>query len=114
MDTASGSVKGALTERLRALGVDREHLMEAADKFATLKAENILGSRIWVRGIPAVDQIGISSIVTARFLDDLISIIKESEWLRTIDVFPYGIIAPDVYEVRATFGNVAVQQETLL
>jgi hypothetical protein len=114
MASTAKSIYPALTDRLKALGADKGQLMQVANKFAELSATEILGYRIWVRGIPAFDQIGVSVVVSSSSLPNIIRDFTANEALQTVVIFPYGIPSFETFEVQATLGNVPLQQETLL
>lgn len=111
--TDASALRGEITERLKEAGREKERLMEAAEAIAGIDAAEILGNRIWTRGIPAVDQLGVTAIVNAGFLGELVARLSALRALGSIDVFPYGIPFPEVYEVTALFGNVATGEEAL-
>jgi hypothetical protein len=110
----ASTLHGALTERLKELGANNGELMEVANKLANVDASHTLGHRIFVRGIVAYDQIGLTSIVDAKHLSELITQLTSVPSLRTISIFPYGIISPEVYHVTTAFGNVVAQREGLV
>lgn len=107
------ALRSELTERLKEAGHDKERLMEAAEALASADSEEILGHRTWTRGIPAVDQLGVTAIVSGKFLGQLVAQLGSLRALGSIDIFPYGIPFPEVYEVTALFGNVATGEEAL-
>src|SRR5689334_19995396 len=102
---------GAITARLKELSADRPHLMEIADELSNLDAAQVLGRNIWIRGIPAGDQIGITSIISAESLNAFVASLTKISSLRTIKIFPYGIPTVDFYQIATVFGNVAAEQE---
>ena len=114
MATTTKAIQPALTDRLKALGADKGHLMQIANRFADVSATEILGYRIWIRGIPAFDQIGVSVVANSASLATIIRDITANEALQTVVIFPCGIPAVETFEVQATFGNVPLQQEMLL
>ena len=107
--TETTALRGEITERLKEAGHEKERLMEAADAVASI--DGILGHRVWTRGIPHIDQLGVTTIVNVDILGDLIAKLSGLRALGSIDVFPYGIPDPEVYEVTALFGNVAGPEE---
>jgi hypothetical protein len=111
--TDTTALRAEITERLKEAGREKERLIEAAEAIAGIDSGEILGHRIWTRGIPAVDQLGVTSIVNADFLGELVAKLSTLRALGSIDVFPYGIPFPEVYEVTALFGNVATGEEAL-
>jgi hypothetical protein len=111
--TDTTALRGEMTERLKEAGREKERLLEAAEAIAAIDSAEILGQRIWTRGIPAIDQIGVATIVGADFVGELVARLSSLRALGSIDVFPYGIPDPEVYEVTALLGNVAAGEGAL-
>jgi hypothetical protein len=107
------ALRGEITDRLKEAGREKERLIEAAEAIAGIDSAEILGHRIWTRGTPAVDQLGVRAIVNADFLGEMVARLSDLRALVTLELFPYGVPAFEVYEVTALFGNVATGEEAL-
>ena len=111
--TDSTALRGEITERLKEAGREKERLMQAAEAIAGIDSEGILGYRIWTRGIPAVDLLGVTAVVNSEVLSNFLVQVSSLRALGSLEVFPYGIPFPEVYDVTAVFGNVATGEEAL-
>lgn len=102
-------VRDTLTQGLKSLSADHPQMMRLVDEVAKVNYGSVLGFRWWVRGVPAVDQLGVVAIAKREQISSIIKDVLTLESLAAIDVFPYGIPNPEVFEIEARFGNVARQ-----
>ena len=99
---SSDDIKRQLSRR----EISDESLSRLADHVASLDALGFQPKDVFPLGIIIQDGAGVSFEVPAADLGKLVDQIAKLDDLRPeIRIFPKGIISPDSFEVRTTFGR---------
>ncbi len=100
----------ALMGHLTDFRLDKISLRKYSSAIVDLRKNDILIDRIWRYGQPAIDGvfrtngIGIRSRIGIKDIGKLNDIFKIRD-LHSIEVFPLGIIAPELLEIRFKIGE---------
>lgn len=100
----------ALINHLTDLRLDKNVLKKYSSAIVDLRKNDILIDRIWKYGQPAIDGIfrtdgvRVRSRIGINDLGKLNDIFKIRD-IHSIEVFPLGIIAPELLEVRFKMGE---------
>jgi hypothetical protein len=101
----SASIEEALMQELRFGGLDQENLKELVGIVAGIQRGGLKRFKVFPKGIPRPDSLGVSGIVDAgevhRFLGEILT---KTPRLSRIDVFPYGIPRPEIFRVNIDIG----------
>lgn len=102
---SSSKFEKQLMEQLTNAKLTKDQLRQFSDSIVQLRKHSVVLERIWRYGQPPViDGIilkGRLALDDARNLADIV----KTPHLRGIDVFPLGIINPDVFELRVKIGE---------
>lgn len=93
-----------LMEQLTNAKLTKDQLRQFSDSIVELKKHSIILERIWRYGQPAIDGIVAEGRLSADKVSGLADIVKIPH-LKGIEVFPRGIINPDVFELRLKIGE---------
>ena len=103
---ASGSIEEALMQELRFGGIDQDNLKELVGIVAGIQRGGLKRFKVFPKGIPRPDSLGLSGIVDAgevhRFLGEILT---KTPRLSRLDLFPYGIPWPEIFRVNMDIGT---------
>ncbi len=93
----------ALMKRLSHPGLDKSFLKQASASILEAKRLGFQIDDIYVKGQPAFDKIIVKGIPAPDFLVKSKNLLT-LEHFRRFEIFPKGIINPDVFGAELTFG----------
>lgn len=101
---SSAKFEKQLMEQLTHAKLSKEQLREFSDTIVELRKHSVIPERIWRYGQPAIDGVILEGRLAADNVKNLAEIVK-TPLLRGVEVFPLGIINPDVFELRVKIGE---------
>jgi hypothetical protein len=93
-----------LMEQLTNAKLTKEQLRQFSNTIVELRKHSIIPERIWRYGQPAIDGLVLEGRLALDDVKNLADIVKTPN-LRGVEVFPLGIINPDVFELRLKIGE---------
>lgn len=101
---SSAKFEKQLMEQLTNAKLTKDQLRQFSNTIVELKKHSIIPERIWRYGQPAIDGIVLQGRLAVDNVSRLADIVK-TPLLRGIEVFPLGIINPDVFELQIKIGE---------
>jgi hypothetical protein len=97
-------------EQLTNAKLTKEQLRQFSNTIVELRKHSIIPERIWRYGQPAIDGLVLEGRLALDDVKNLADIVKTPN-LRGVEVFPLGIINPDVFELRLKIGEQIQQSQ---
>lgn len=104
---AALSLEEALLRELRFGGLDKDNLKEMVGIVAGLQRAGMKGVKAFPRGIPPiVDGLRICGTIDASNANQfLANILTKTPRMSGVEIFPYGIPWPEIFQVNVDLGN---------
>ena len=101
------SVEEALMRELRFGGFDKDQLKELVGIVAGIQKGGLRRMRVFPKGQPPKpNALSVSGVMEAneisRFLGEILT---KTPMLSKLEVFPYGILLPEIFRVRMDIGS---------
>jgi len=82
-------------------GMDRSQIDDLVREIKGLQGNNLKISKILTKGTPPYPwAVEVRSVMDQNDIGNLGSILKGSGAIRGVEIFPLGIVAPDMFDVR--------------
>jgi hypothetical protein len=94
----------ALTARLRHV-FSTQQIADYADMLAQMQALGLNIDDVMTDGMPAPDTLVLKTVVPMLTLDDVIAKMQKREFIRRIEIFPWGIPVQDAWRMRVGIGR---------
>ena len=101
-NTASGnqSFEAKLLDILKHEGFEQEHLNQLVKVVANLQGGGLVNTRVHAKGIPRPTALQVEMIAEPTQLNTILnSIVSSTIRIDTIQIFPYGILNPEIFQV---------------
>ena len=102
----SDALHQELTNKLRFGGIAKEHIDELVGIVAQIYHQGMTKVTVFPKGKPVVDGIQVSGVVDAANISAVLTgILTHVPRYTGVIVFPYGIVAPESFQVNVEFGG---------
>jgi hypothetical protein len=104
----SDAIHKELTNKLRFSGIGKDQIAELVGIVAQIYQQGLNKTTVFPKGRPAVDSILVSGVVDSANLSAVLTgILTNVPRLTGVVVFPYGIVAPETFQVNVQLGGAA-------
>jgi hypothetical protein len=98
------SLEKELLESLRFGGLDKTNLAELVRIVVDFNAKGIRPGKVFPNGITVSDGLRVQATLNAEGLAELVNQVATNARIRGVVIFPYGIVAPDVFQTQIDLG----------
>jgi hypothetical protein len=101
------SLEKELLNILRFSGIEKDNLHDLVKIVVNLQGKGLGNLRVFPRGIPpVVDGLNVQATVSAANIANILNtVLQQTPRLSGVVVFPYGIPAPEIFQVNVSLGN---------